>query len=160
MLKEPPSPQIARMLWSLLPYLPLGLLAGLLSGLLGIGGGLVFAPMLLLAGLEPHQALATSTLAIVPTTLGSTWTHLANRSLPWRPALAIAITATPSSLCMLLGGAGLPGERYLYWNFVSSRKHRIEQAKQDWRQGRFAAVPGDETEFIPLPDKAKTVSYP
>ena len=93
MLKEPPSPQIARMLWSLLPYLPLGLLAGLLSGLLGIGGGLVFAPMLLLAGLEPHQALATSTLAIVPTTLGSTWTHLANRSLPWRSGLAIAIGA-------------------------------------------------------------------
>ena len=93
MLMEPPSPQIARMLWSLLPYLPLGLLAGLLSGLLGIGGGLVFAPMLLLAGLEPHQALATSTLAIVPTTLGSTWTHLANRSLPWRSALAIAIGA-------------------------------------------------------------------
>lgn len=90
MLMEPPSPQAARMLWSLLPYLPLGLLAGLLSGLLGIGGGLVFAPMLLLAGLEPHQALATSTLAIVPTTLGSTWTHLANRSLSLRPALAIA----------------------------------------------------------------------
>ncbi|MDP5122415.1 MAG: TSUP family transporter, partial [Cyanobium sp. MAG_04] len=60
------------MLWSLLPYLPLGLLAGLLSGVLGIGGGLVFSPLLLLAGLDPHQALATSALAIVPTTLGGT----------------------------------------------------------------------------------------
>jgi uncharacterized membrane protein YfcA len=81
------------MLWSLLPYLPLGLLAGLLSGLLGIGGGLVFSPLLLLAGLDPHQALATSTLAIVPTTLGGTWAHLRSHSLPWRGGLAIALGA-------------------------------------------------------------------
>lgn len=93
MLVGPPLPQVARMLLSLLPYLPLGLLAGLLSGLLGIGGGLVFAPLLLVAGLDPHQALATSTLAIVPTTLAATWTHLANRTMPWRSALAIAIGA-------------------------------------------------------------------
>ncbi|MCP9877779.1 TSUP family transporter, partial [Cyanobium sp. A2C-AMD] len=81
------------MLWSLLPYLPLGLLAGLLSGVLGIGGGLVFSPLLLLAGLDPHKALATSTLAIVPTTLGGTWAHLRNRSLPWRGGLAIVLGA-------------------------------------------------------------------
>ncbi len=81
------------MLWSLLPYLPLGLLAGLLSGLLGIGGGLVFSPLLLLAGLDPHQALATSTLAIVPTTLGGTWAHLRSGSIPWRGGLAIALGA-------------------------------------------------------------------
>ncbi|MBM5798469.1 MAG: sulfite exporter TauE/SafE family protein, partial [Cyanobacteria bacterium K_Offshore_0m_m2_072] len=62
-------------LWSLLPLVPLGLLAGLLSGLLGIGGGLIFSPLLLLLGLDPHQALATSSLAIVPTTLGGTWSH-------------------------------------------------------------------------------------
>ena len=87
-------PMVGRMLWSLLPYLPLGLLAGLLSGLLGIGGGLVFSPLLLLAGLDPYQALATSTLAIVPTTLGGTWAHLRNRSLPWRGSLAIVLGAS------------------------------------------------------------------
>ena len=49
-----------------------------------------------------------------------------------------------------IGGENL-GERYIEWNFVSSRKHRIEQAKNDWREGRFPLVPGDEEEFIPLP---------
>ena len=51
---------------------------------------------------------------------------------------------------MLLGGAPMEGERYLWWNFVSSSKERIEQAKEDWQAGRFADVPNDE-EFIPLP---------
>ena len=51
---------------------------------------------------------------------------------------------------LLLGGATLPGERYIWWNFVSSSKERIEQAKLDWRDNRFGEVPG-ETEFIPLP---------
>jgi redox-sensitive bicupin YhaK (pirin superfamily) len=50
----------------------------------------------------------------------------------------------------VLGGAPLDGDRHLWWNFVSSRAERIEQAKADWREGRFAAVPG-ETEFIPMP---------
>jgi hypothetical protein len=45
----------------------------------------------------------------------------------------------------------MDGPRHLWWNFVSSSKERIEQAKADWRTGRFAIVPGDETEFIPLP---------
>ena len=80
-------------LWSLLPLVPLGLLAGLLSGLLGIGGGLIFSPLLLLLGLDPHQALATSSLAIVPTTLGGTWSHLRSRSLPLGPSLAIGLGA-------------------------------------------------------------------
>ena len=52
------------MTWSLLSLVPLGLLTGLLSGVLGIGGGLVFSPLLLLVGLDPHHALATSTLAM------------------------------------------------------------------------------------------------
>ena len=51
----------------------------------------------------------------------------------------------------ILGGAPLDGPRRLWWNFVSSRPERIEQAKSDWRAGRFASVPG-ETEFIPLPE--------
>jgi len=84
-------------LWSLLPLVPLGLLAGLLSGLLGIGGGLIFSPLLLLLGLDPHQALATSSLAIVPTTLGGTWSHLRSRSLPLGPSLAVALGAASSS---------------------------------------------------------------
>ncbi len=52
---------------------------------------------------------------------------------------------------MLLGGAPLAGERHIYWNFVSSSLERLEQAKADWREGRFGKVPGDELEFIPLP---------
>ena len=51
---------------------------------------------------------------------------------------------------MFLGGAAMEGPRYIWWNFVSSRKERIEQAKEDWKTGRFKPVPG-ETEFIPLP---------
>lgn len=53
---------------------------------------------------------------------------------------------------MLLGGAPLDGPRHIWWNFVSSSKQRIEQAKADWKEGRFASVPGDH-EFIPLPDR-------
>jgi redox-sensitive bicupin YhaK (pirin superfamily) len=52
---------------------------------------------------------------------------------------------------MLLGGAPLDGPRHIWWNFVSSSKERMERAKADWKEGRFAKVPGDP-EFIPLPD--------
>ncbi|KIG13033.1 Pirin-related protein [Enhygromyxa salina] len=61
------------------------------------------------------------------------------------------ITATTDARVMLLGGAPLDGPRHIWWNFVSSNRARIEQAKQDWSNGRFPAVPGDEVEFIPLP---------
>ena len=53
---------------------------------------------------------------------------------------------------MLLGGARLDGPRYMWWNFVSSSKERIERAKRDWKEGAFAKVSGDETEFVPLPN--------
>ena len=53
---------------------------------------------------------------------------------------------------MLLGGAPMDGPRHIWWNFVSSSKYRIEKAKADWKEGRFAGVPGD-LEFIPLPEK-------
>ena len=46
----------------------------------------------------------------------------------------------------------MDGPRYLYWNFVASSRERLEQAKADWKGGRFPKVPGDETEFIPLPE--------
>ena len=60
------------------------------------------------------------------------------------------LCAAESSRVMIIGGNQL-GERHIYWNFVSSSRERIEQAKSDWREGRFGKVPGDE-EFIPLPD--------
>lgn len=63
----------------------------------------------------------------------------------------LAVTATQESRIVLIGGEPL-GERHIYWNFASSRKERIEKAKQDWREGKFAKVKGDEKEFIPLPD--------
>ncbi|MDR4514920.1 pirin family protein [Nitrosomonas sp.] len=58
---------------------------------------------------------------------------------------------TPATRIALIGGEPL-GERHIFWNFVSSRKERLEQAKRDWREGRFAKVHGDTVEFIPLPD--------
>jgi redox-sensitive bicupin YhaK (pirin superfamily) len=65
------------------------------------------------------------------------------------------IRAKENSTLMLLGGEPL-GERFIWWNFVSSRKERIEQAKEDWKQGRIILPPTDNKEFIPLPaDKSK-----
>jgi len=61
------------------------------------------------------------------------------------------LEATYRSHVMLCGGATLPGERILWWNFVSSSRGRMQQAKADWRDGRFDQVPG-ESDFIPLPD--------
>jgi redox-sensitive bicupin YhaK (pirin superfamily) len=60
------------------------------------------------------------------------------------------IIATEHSTLMMLGGEHL-GNRYIWWNFVSSRKERIEQAKEDWKQGRIVLPPSDNAEFIPLP---------
>jgi len=68
-----------------------------------------------------------------------------------RRAAPAMITGTSDARIMLLGGASLPGERIIWWNFVTSSDERLEQAKLDWKEGRFAAVP-DETEFIPLPE--------
>lgn len=69
-------------------------------------------------------------------------------------APGIRITATEDSRIAMIGGDPV-GERFIDWNFVSSRKDRIEQARDDWREGRFPKVPGDEIEFIPLPEDAK-----
>jgi redox-sensitive bicupin YhaK (pirin superfamily) len=61
------------------------------------------------------------------------------------------LKAAVRSRVMLFGGAPLDGERHLWWNFVSSRKERIEQAKLEWQEQRYGKVAGDEEEFIPLP---------
>jgi redox-sensitive bicupin YhaK (pirin superfamily) len=64
---------------------------------------------------------------------------------------APAVRANKATRLMLFGGAPLDGERYLWWNFVSSSRERIEQAKADWSAQRFGKIPGDDHEFIPLP---------
>lgn len=65
---------------------------------------------------------------------------------------AATVRATRGSRFVIIGGAKLDGPRYIWWNFVSSEKARIEQAAEDWKAGRFPKVPGDEVEFIPLTD--------
>jgi redox-sensitive bicupin YhaK (pirin superfamily) len=75
----------------------------------------------------------------------------AARLLIFRPGDRITVRATRPARLMFLGGAALEGPRYIWWNFVSSRLERIEQAKEDWKTGRFKLVPG-ETEMIPLPE--------
>ncbi|MDC7785439.1 pirin family protein [Rhodoplanes sp. TEM] len=75
----------------------------------------------------------------------------AGRLLVFRPGDRITMTALTAARLAILGGAAMDGPRYIWWNFVSSRKDRIEAAKADWKAGRFAAVPG-ESEFIPLPE--------
>jgi redox-sensitive bicupin YhaK (pirin superfamily) len=67
------------------------------------------------------------------------------------PGAGAIVHAVKASKLMLLGGASLPGKRYLWWNFVSSSRKRMNKAKADWKEKRFPDVPG-ETEFIPLPD--------
>jgi hypothetical protein len=67
-----------------------------------------------------------------------------------QPGRPVTISTGSSARVLLLGGAAMDGPRQVWWNFVSSSRERIEQAKADWQAGRFAAVPG-ETEFIPLP---------
>ncbi|MCZ8543035.1 pirin family protein [Mesorhizobium qingshengii] len=76
----------------------------------------------------------------------------AERLLVFRPGDEIVVSSQGGAHFMLFGGASLGSQRYIWWNFVSSSKERIEQAKQEWKTGRFDIVPGDEEEFIPLPE--------
>jgi redox-sensitive bicupin YhaK (pirin superfamily) len=76
----------------------------------------------------------------------------AERLLVFRPGDEIVVSSEGGAHFMLFGGASLGSNRYIWWNFVSSSKERIEQAKEEWKTGRFDIVPGDEEEFIPLPD--------
>jgi redox-sensitive bicupin YhaK (pirin superfamily) len=75
----------------------------------------------------------------------------APRLLIFRPGERITIEAVRRARLLFLGGAAMEGPRYIWWNFVSSRKEQIEDAKSAWREGRFPMVPG-ESEFIPLPE--------
>ena len=78
-------------------------------------------------------------------------TYIQGKMLVFSRGVDPAIMAKEHTTLMLLGGEPL-GERFIWWNFVSSRKERIEQAKEDWKQGRIILPPNDNQEFIPLPD--------
>jgi redox-sensitive bicupin YhaK (pirin superfamily) len=86
----------------------------------------------------------------------------AGQLLVFKPGAEVTLVASDSSPArvMLLGGEAMDGPRHIWWNFVSSSRERIEQAKEDWKAGRFAPVP-EETEFIPLPEsEPSVVRYP
>jgi redox-sensitive bicupin YhaK (pirin superfamily) len=88
--------------------------------------------------------VAAGRAVVDSTTLG------AGQMAVFKPGVAASVRAIGPATLMLLGGEPL-GARHIYWNFVSSRKERIEQAKEDWRAGRMALPIGDDQEFIPLP---------
>ncbi|HEY0958093.1 MAG TPA: pirin family protein [Novosphingobium sp.] len=77
------------------------------------------------------------------------------------PGAAMKLSSASGGRVMLLGGEAFATRRHVWWNFVSSSTERLEQAALDWRAGKFPKVPGDEEEFIPLPEgKPKIVTYP
>jgi hypothetical protein len=65
----------------------------------------------------------------------------------------VTLRALEPSRVLLIGGAPLDGPRHIWWNFVSSSEERMERAKLDWKSGRFPRVPGDDQEWIPLPER-------
>lgn len=75
----------------------------------------------------------------------------AHKLLVFRPDDEIVLRAVGDARVLLVGGEPLDGPRHIWWNFVSSSQERIEQAKEDWRAGRFGTIPGDAVEYIPLP---------
>jgi redox-sensitive bicupin YhaK (pirin superfamily) len=77
-----------------------------------------------------------------------------------RPGHVGLLTSASGGRLMLMGGGAFPTRRYVFWNFVSSSRDRINQAKEDWKAMRFPLPPGDDQEFIPLPEIPLTVSYP
>lgn len=76
------------------------------------------------------------------------------------PGRVLTLRSERGGRVMLLGGEAFATKRHVWWNFVSSDRSRIEQAKEDWNAGRFPKVPGDAEEFIRIPGEPKTVSYP
>ncbi|MFM5884661.1 MAG: pirin family protein [Novosphingobium sp.] len=74
------------------------------------------------------------------------------------PGAALSLTSATGGRVMLLGGEAFRTPRHVWWNFVHSSRERINQAKDDWRNGRFGTVPGDAEEFIPLPEVPLTNS--
>jgi redox-sensitive bicupin YhaK (pirin superfamily) len=126
-------------------------------------GGIFYADAQLNAGASlpldsEHEERALYTLAGDITIAGQSFGP--GQLLVFRPGDRITIEAKTAARFMLLGGAAMDGPRYIWWNFVSSRKERIQQAAIEWKAGRFPIVPGDEKEFIPLPEQPAVPLYP
>jgi redox-sensitive bicupin YhaK (pirin superfamily) len=77
-----------------------------------------------------------------------------------RPGHEARLSSSSGARIMLMGGEAFSTRRYVFWNFVSSSRERINQAKEDWKALRFGLIPGDDQEYIPLPEVPLTVSYP
>lgn len=77
-----------------------------------------------------------------------------------RPGIRATLRSARGGHVMLCGGSPMDGPRHVWWNFVSSRRERIREARADWKAGRFALPPDDHDEYIPLPEVPMTVSYP
>ena len=71
----------------------------------------------------------------------------------------MTLRAETTARAMLLGGGAFLTPRHAWWNFVSSSRERINDAKADWKAGRFPTIPGDDKDYIPIPDAPLTVSY-
>lgn len=78
--------------------------------------------------------------------------HGPGAMLALEPDEAVILYADAPARVMLFGGAALDGPRHIWWNFVSSSRDRIERAKEEWKSGAFGKIPGDDLEFIPLPE--------
>jgi len=76
------------------------------------------------------------------------------------PGIAATLRSADGGRAMLCGGDAFRTPRHVWWNFVSSRRDRIDEAKRAWKAGEFPLVPGDDKEWIPIPEIPKTVSYP
>jgi len=77
-----------------------------------------------------------------------------------QPGHQARLSSKAGAKLMLMGGDAFSTPRHVFWNFVSSSRDRINQAKEDWQAQRFPLIPSDDREFIPLPEVPKTVSYP
>lgn len=114
------------------------------------------------ADLEPGSTLALPTqyteraLYVVEGTVQLDGTTLSSGELGvLSPGVAGAATAVQKSRIALVGGEPLDGPRFMWWNFVSSRKERLEQAKADWRHRRFPLIPGDSDTLVPMPGESE-----
>jgi redox-sensitive bicupin YhaK (pirin superfamily) len=77
-----------------------------------------------------------------------------------RPGDKPRLSSGSGGRAMLMGGQAFTTPRHVFWNFVSSSRDRLNQAKEDWKALRFPLIPGDDQEFIPIPEVPKTASYP